>query len=60
VLLPRRTVVINGVGATHSGTYYVTHVTHRFRENSYNQHFRVRRNALTATRSGPGIPAGVR
>ena len=60
VLLPRRTVVVNGVGATHSGTYYVTHVTHRFRENSYNQHFRVKRNALTAARAGVGLPGGVR
>ncbi|MEV7323502.1 contractile injection system protein, VgrG/Pvc8 family [Streptomyces sp. NPDC093970] len=52
VLLPRRTVVVNGVGRTHSGTYFVTHVTHRFREDSYTQHFRVGRNAL-------GGPAGV-
>ncbi|MFG2966674.1 phage late control D family protein [Streptomyces sp. NPDC048288] len=56
VLLPRRTVVVNGVGETHSGTYYVAHVTHRFRDNSYSQHFRVRRNALAA--GGPGLPAG--
>ncbi|MGW2826959.1 phage late control D family protein [Streptomyces sp. NPDC001443] len=56
VLVPRRTVVVNGVGETHSGTYYVTHVTHRFRENSYNQYFRVRRNALAA--GGPGLPVG--
>lgn len=56
VLLPRRTVVVNGVGETHSGAYYVTHVTHRFRENGYTQHFRVRRNALAAGR--PGLPVG--
>ena len=56
VLLPRRTVVVKGVGEIHSGAYYVTHVTHRFREDGYTQHFRVRRNALTA--AGLGIPAG--
>ncbi|MFD5597282.1 phage late control D family protein [Streptomyces griseorubiginosus] len=56
VLLPRRTVVVNGAGQTHSGTYHITHVTHRFRDDSYTQHFRVRRNALTAR--ALGMPAG--
>jgi phage protein D len=48
ILLPRRTVVINGIGDTHSGTYYVTHVTHRFTDDGYVQRFRVKRNALVA------------
>ena len=52
ILMPRRTVIINGVGETHSGAYYVTHVTHRFTEDGYTQLFRVKRNALVS--SGPG------
>lgn len=46
VLRPRRTVTIKGIGESYSGVYYVTHVTHRFGESGYSQHFRVKRNAL--------------
>jgi hypothetical protein len=54
VLLPRRTVVVNGIGETHSGTYYVTHVTHRFTEDGYTQQFKVKRNALVSAAGGAG------
>jgi phage protein D len=46
VLKPRAPVTIKGVGETHSGTYYVTHVTHVFAPKGYTQAFRVKRNAL--------------
>jgi hypothetical protein len=46
VLTPRATVTVKGVGATHSGVYYVTHVTHRFTAEGYRQNFKVKRNAL--------------
>jgi phage protein D len=60
VLLPRRTVVLNGVGETHSGRYYVTHVTHRFTGDGYIQQFRVKRNALVSDDAGAGgLLAGV-
>jgi phage protein D len=51
VLKPRGTVTIKGVGATHSGVYYVTHVTHAFTPEGYTQHFRVKRNAIMPTGS---------
>jgi hypothetical protein len=46
VLKPRGTVTIKGVGATYSGVYYVTHVTHTLTPNGYTQLFRAKRNAL--------------
>lgn len=46
VLKPRATVTVKGVGETHSGVYYVTHVTHRFTAEGYLQNFKVKRNAL--------------
>jgi phage protein D len=49
VLKPRGTVTIKGIGETHSGVYYVTHVTHRFTVDGYTQTFRVKRNALMPT-----------
>jgi phage protein D len=49
VLLPRRTVTVKGIGETHSGLYYVTHVTHRFDGGGYTQTFRAKRNALMPT-----------
>lgn len=49
VLKPRETVTIKGVGATYSGVYYVTHVTHTFTPKGYTQVFRVKRNALLPT-----------
>lgn len=49
VLKPRATVTIKGIGETHSGVYYVTHVTHRFSIDGYQQHFKVKRNALLPT-----------
>ena len=42
---------IKGVGATYSGVYYVTHVTHTFTPNGYTQTFRAKRNALRPTGS---------
>jgi phage protein D len=64
VLTPRSTVTVKGVGETHSGVYYVTHVTHRFTPDGYSQVFRVRRNALMPTgaerfTAGGGLPGGV-
>jgi phage protein D len=50
VLRPRQTVTVKGVGESHSGRYYVTHVTHSFTADGYSQRFRVKRNAL--------LPAG--
>jgi len=49
VLRPRGTVTIKGVGETHSGVYYVTHVTHVFTPEGYSQSFRVKRNAIMPT-----------
>ena len=56
ILMPRRTVIVNGVGETQSGAYYVTHVTHRFTEDGYTQLFRVKRNALVSSGPGGGGP----
>jgi phage protein D len=49
VLKPHGTVTIKGVGATYSGVYYVTHVTHTFTPKGYTQFFRAKRNALRST-----------
>ena len=49
VLKPHGTVTIKGVGETHSGVYYVTHVTHNFTPKGYTQFFRAKRNALMPT-----------
>lgn len=49
VLKPRATVTIKGIGDTYSGVYYVTHVTHCFTPDGYQQHFKVKRNALRTT-----------
>ena len=49
VLKPHGTVTIKGVGATYSGVYYVTHVTHTFMPKGYTQFFRAKRNALMLT-----------
>jgi phage protein D len=49
VLKPHAPVTIKGVGATYSGVYYVTHVTHSFTPKGYTQFFRVKRNALMPT-----------
>lgn len=46
VLRVRRTVTLKGAGATYSGVYYVTHVTHSITRGGYTQRFRLRRNAL--------------
>lgn len=46
VLRPRRPVTIKGVGETHSGVYYVTHVTHTIGVGGYTQLFQVKRNGL--------------
>lgn len=65
ILKPRRTVTIKGIGETHSGVYYVTHVTHRFTADGYTQTFRVKRNALMPTGTedfsagGGGLPASL-
>jgi phage protein D len=49
VLRPRGTVTVKGVGETHSGVYYVSHVTHSFTNDGYIQRFRARRNGLRPT-----------
>jgi len=49
VLTPRGPVTIKGIGETHSGLYYVTHVNHIFTADGYIQRFRVKRNGLTPT-----------
>ncbi len=65
ILKPRGTVTIKGIGETHSGTYYVTHVTHVFTADGYRQVFRVKRNALMPIGSedfsaeGGGLPGGL-
>ena len=57
ILTPRGTVTIKGIGETHSGVYYVTHVTHTFSAAGYMQVFRVKRNALMPT-GGEDFAAG--
>jgi len=65
ILTPRGTVTIKGIGETHSGVYYVTHVTHTFSTAGYTQVFRVKRNALKPTgdedfsTGGGGLLAGL-
>ncbi|MEU1668412.1 contractile injection system protein, VgrG/Pvc8 family [Streptomyces sparsogenes] len=65
VLMPRRTVLIKGLGETFSGTYYVTHVTHRFTADGYTQSFRAKRNAVRPkgdenfSGGGDGLLAGL-
>ncbi|MGK5110667.1 MULTISPECIES: phage late control D family protein [unclassified Geodermatophilus] len=49
VLRPRSTVVVKGVGRTHSGSYLVTRVRHAFTAEGYTQTFGVKRNALEPT-----------
>ena len=49
VLKPRGPVTIKGIGETHSGVYYVTHVNHIFTADGYTQRFRVKRNGLAPT-----------
>ncbi len=49
VLHPRGTLLIDGVGETYKGLYYVSHVTHIFTPDGYRQTFRARRNALWPT-----------
>ncbi|MGW8374962.1 hypothetical protein [Streptomyces sp. ODS28] len=49
VLKARDPVTIKGLGETHSGVYYVTHVTHRFGRDGYRQQVKVKRNALLPT-----------
>lgn len=46
VLLPRRTVNIDGVGEVYGGLYYVDEVQHRFSAAGYRQVFKLLRNAL--------------
>jgi phage protein D len=58
VLKPRAPVIIKGVGESHSGVYYVTHVTHRFTAEGYRQAFRVKRNALMPTGAEQFAAAG--
>jgi phage protein D len=60
VLRPRRPVTIKGVGETHSGMYYVTHVTHSISIDGYSQRFLVKRNGLrpTGTEDFDGGPPG--
>jgi phage protein D len=46
VLRARRLVTIKGIGATHSGLYYVTRVRHQLSADAYVQSFEARRNAI--------------
>jgi hypothetical protein len=52
VLKPRAPVEIRGIGRVHSGTYYVTRVSHVFSPDGYRQGFGVKRNALGAAGTG--------
>jgi phage protein D len=49
VLKPHALVTIKGIGETHSGIYYVTHVNHVFSPDGYTQRFQVKRNGLMPT-----------
>jgi Phage tail baseplate hub (GPD) len=49
VLKPRATIVVKGLGRVHSGTYYVTRVTHEFTPDGYRQLFSIKRNAVEPT-----------
>lgn len=49
VLVPRATVTIKGIGETHSGIYYVSHVNHVFYSSGYLQKVKVKRNGLFLT-----------
>jgi phage protein D len=51
VLKPRATVTVKGVGETHSGVYYVSHVTHSIVGSQYIQFFKAKRNGLMLTGS---------
>ena len=46
VLLNFKTVIVDGVGSTYGGVYYVDQVTHRFTPDGYRQTFRLIRNAI--------------
>lgn len=46
VLAPYATVIIDGVGDTYGGRYYVADVRHRFALEGYTQAFRLIRNAI--------------
>jgi phage protein D len=64
VLRPRRPVTIKGIGETHSGVYWVTHVTHSISRDGYAQRFKVKRNALLPTGNEQfdrtdGLPGGL-
>ncbi len=52
VLVPFRTVVVDGVGDTYGGTWYVDEVKHVFSAEGYRQSFRLLRNALGDDMSG--------
>lgn len=49
VLRPGRTVLVKGAGDTHSGAYGITAVTHRVGLDGYQQHVRLRRDAVGLT-----------
>lgn len=49
VLRPRRLVLVKGTGDTHSGEYEIAAVTHRIGIDGYQQHVRLRRNAVGLT-----------
>ena len=46
VLLPHLPVVVDGIGQTYSGKFYVNAVTHKFTVNGYQQHFELISNAI--------------
>ncbi|MGD8590146.1 MAG: hypothetical protein PVG22_15080 [Chromatiales bacterium] len=45
VLMTHATVLVDGIGPTYDGRYYVDAVTHRFTADGYRQSFRLLRNA---------------
>ncbi len=49
ILRPGGTVLVRGVGATHSGSYYVERVQHQIGSTRHTQHFTLRRNATEPT-----------
>lgn len=55
VLLPGRTVTVDGAGERNGGLYYVDTVTHQFTPEGYRQQFRLLRNA-TGESDGLGAP----
>lgn len=54
VLLPYQIVTVAGVGATLSGDYLISHVTHVLSDEGYTQQFELKRNARSGASGGAG------